>query len=103
MNEIITKLNEIEEKADAMLSDAKNQKEQLAAKLERQKQLLDEKYAAMEKEKMKQLKEQLKKAAQEEIAREKKETEQAIIQLAERFEKEKESMAEEIFQRIIAQ
>ena len=37
MNEIITKLDEIEKKANGMISDAKNRKEEMAAGLEKDK------------------------------------------------------------------
>ena len=50
MNEIITKLDEIEKKANDMISDAKNRKEEMAAGLEKDKRALDEKSAAMQQE-----------------------------------------------------
>ena len=47
MNEIITKLNEIEEKAETMISDAKDRKQQLEEKLELDKKELDRKYKTL--------------------------------------------------------
>lgn len=103
MNEIITRLNEIEEKADAMILDAKDRKKQMETQLELDKKAIDEKYAALEKEKMEKLKQRLQAEAERQSEQETRETKQAVTSLNERFEREQEAMAEEVFQRVIAE
>lgn len=101
MNEIITKLNEIEEKAEAILRDAQVRKEELTAQLERDKQAIDEAQEKRETEMMQKLREELTAEAQEktrELHRREKEAAEAF---EERFAQEKEALAEQILQRVI--
>lgn len=102
MNEIITKLDEIEKKANDMISDAKNRKEEMAAGLEKDKKALDEKYAAMQQEKMRKLSAELEQAAKEEIQREQDTVREAMEHLEEHFAKDQDALAREVFERIIA-
>ena len=102
MNRIISKLNEIEEKADAILSDARERKEQLAEQLEQEKRELDAKYDRLEAEAVERLKEQLLAEADAEIAGMQEQNRNAAEQLEHTYESGKEQMAEEIVRRIIA-
>ena len=102
MNEIITKLDEIEKKANDMISDAKSRKDQLAVSLEADKKAVDEKYKIMQQEKTKKLSEELEQEAAEEIYREKEAVKTAMVQLEEHFAKDGDALAEEVFRRIIA-
>lgn len=101
MNEIITKLNEIEEKADAILLDAKNDKERQMAQLARDKQEIDARYDRIEQEHAKTMREQLmaKARTQTEAARE--ETRKACEQLLAYYGEHKERLADEIMNRVI--
>ena len=102
MNRIISKLNEIEEKADAILSDARERKEQLAAQLEQEKRDLDAKYDRLETEAVESLKRQLLDEADTEIAAMQERNRNAAEQLEQAYEAGKEQLAEEIVRRIIA-
>lgn len=102
MNRIISKLNEIEEKADAILSDARERKEQLAAQLEQEKRDLDAKYDRLETEAVESLKRQLLDEADTEIAAMQERNRNAAEQLEQAYESGKEQLAEEIVRRIIA-
>lgn len=101
MNEIITKLNEIEEKADAILFDAKSRKAQMLERLEQDKQEIDEKYERLEAEAVRELEIQLRAdaGAQVEALREKSRAE--AKQLDDAFEARKEQLAEELLKRIL--
>ena len=102
MNEIITKLNEIEEKAETMISDAKDRKQQLEEKLELDKKELDRKYKTLEEDKMKQLSGKLEETANAQIRQQHEATDAAIAELEERFKEHKEELVQEIFERLIA-
>ena len=102
MNKIITKLNEIEEKANAILSDAKERQEQLNAQLEREKREIDAKYDRMETEAVEGLKQRLAAEAEVELARMRERNREAAEQLDHTYESEREQLAEEIVGRIIA-
>lgn len=101
MNEVITKLNEIEEKADAILLDAKSRKEQMRERLEADKREIDEKYARMEAETVREFEAQLKAdgKAQVEALREKSRAE--LEQLDRTFEEQKVHLAEELLKQIL--
>lgn len=101
MNEIITKLNEIEEKAEAILLDAREEKERMQQRLTEQIQELDARYDRIEKERADALRAQLKAKAhaQTEAARE--ETREALRRLSSYYEANEERLAEEIMQRVI--
>lgn len=101
MNEIITKLNEIEEKAEAILLDAREEKERMQQRLTEQIQELDARYDRIEKERADALRAQLKAKthAQTEAARE--ETQAALYRLSSYYEANEERLAEEIMKRVI--
>lgn len=101
MNEIITKLNEIEEKADAILLDAKNEKERHMAQLARDKQEIDACYDRIEKEHAKAMREQLMAKARAQTETAKEETRTACEQLFAYYGEQKEHLAEEIMNRVI--
>lgn len=101
MNEILTRLSEIEEKAETILCDASAQKEGLSAQLEQEMKKLDEMYDQMERESMRQLEEMLVADKQRKLSemREKNETAEKAFEM--RFEREKEQFVEQILQRVI--
>lgn len=101
MNEIITKLNEIEEKADTILSDAKSRKEQMMAQLEADKLEIDAKYDRMEAESVKQLDERLREEADRQMESYRKSSRAAVEQLELTFAEQKEELAEKIVKRLI--
>lgn len=100
MNEIITKLNEIEEKAETILLDAREDKEQMQQRLTQQMKELDAYYDRLGKEKEEALRAQLmaQARAQTEAARE--ETRTALVRLSSYYDANGERLAEEIVQRI---
>lgn len=101
MNEIITKLNEIEEKAEAIISDANARKEQMQLQLEAEKKRLDEKYRLKEQEAERRIREQ--KMAEVEVKMQalREKTRHSVEEMEQRFAEEKERLAEEIFACII--
>lgn len=101
MNEIITRLNEIEEKAEAIIADAKAGKERMLVQLEQEKKEIDRKYDRMEADAMKQLKQKLEQEAKEEIAGLRQKNQEAIKKQNDAFLKHREELAEEVFRRII--
>lgn len=100
MNEIITKLNEIEEKAGAILSDAGSRKEQLMMQLEKDKREIDAKYDRMEEEAVAQLGRQMRDGARTQLEELREKSLAAAEQLEDTFEAQKESLAEEIVKRV---
>lgn len=103
MNEIITKLNEIEEKAGMILEDARNRKEQLTVQLARDKHHIDEKYVRLRQESLEKLEENLGAEAQIQIETLRRENEAALTYLDETFRAKKEQLADEILERIIGE
>ena len=101
MNEIITKLDEIEGKADAIILDAKLRKEQMAAQLEQDKKEIDAKYDTLEQRKANELERELKIKAEQQITARRQQGKEALERLEAEFEEKKEVFAEEIFGRII--
>lgn len=101
MNEIITKLNEIEEKAGAILSDARERKDAMMAQLQKTEKAMDEKYDRLLEEKQKHLTEKLQEEAGKRIAEDREQAKKAIKELDYRFNAKKEQLAEDIFVRII--
>lgn len=101
MNEIITKLNEIEEKAESIISDAKAGKETRLKQLEQDKKKIDDKYSRMEAAAVKKLEQELRLEADKQILRLQENGRMAISELHSGFEKNKEQLAMEIFQRIV--
>lgn len=101
MNEIITKLNEIEEKAEAIISDANARKEQMQLKLEAEKKRLDEKYRLKEQETERRIREQKMGEAEVKMQALREKTRHSVEEMEQRFAEEKERLAEEIFACII--
>ena len=101
MNEIITKLNEIEEKANGLIEDAKSRKKQLEIQLLQDEKQLDEKYEAMQREKTEKLTEKLRGEAKKQIEEEREALDKAKENLTERFLKHQEEMALEVVHRIL--
>ena len=101
MNEIITKLNEIEEKAEAIISDANVRKEQMQVQLETEKKKLDEKYRRKEQETEQRIREQKMAEAERKIQALREKNRRSIEEMEQRFAEQKERLAEEIFARII--
>lgn len=100
MNEIITKLNEIEEKAGAILSDASSRREQLLMQLEKDKREIDAKYDWMEEEAVAQLGRKLRDGAKAQLQELREKSLAAAEQLDVAFEEQKEGLAEEIVKRV---
>ena len=96
MNEIITKLNEIEEKAETILCDARASKEEMMAKLEQDKRKIDAEYDRLEVESMQQLKERLQAEAEREIEEFRRKNKQAAEEFDTKFAEEKERLADQI-------
>lgn len=101
MNEIITKLNEIEEKADAILSDARGRKEEMMVQLERDKREIDAEYNRLEAESMKKLEASLRRDAATQIAAVQAQNQKSEESFEQFFSEKKEELVEEILQRII--
>lgn len=96
MNEIITKLNEIEEKAEMILCDARASKEEMMAKLEQDKREIDAEYDRLEAESMQQLKARLRAEAETEIEELRRKNKQAAEEFDTKFAEEKERLADQI-------
>ena len=101
MNEIITKLNEIEEKASAILADARERKDVMMAQLQIDEKEIDAKFDRMLQEKRMYLARKLRAEAEERIAIERAQSNKAIEERNIHFQTEKERLAEEIFIRVI--
>lgn len=101
MNEIITRLNEIEEKAEAILSDARSRKEQMQTQLEVDKRQIDAKYDELERESVRTLEERLRAEADAQLEAYRKDMKAAAEQLDATFAAQKEELAEEIVKRVI--
>lgn len=101
MNEIITKLNEIEEKADAILSDARGRKEEMMVQLEQDKRDIDAEYNRLEAESMKKLEAELRREASSQIAEVQAQNQKSEERFEQFFSEKKEQLAEEIMQRIV--
>ncbi|MDD6306394.1 MAG: hypothetical protein PUA75_05535 [Clostridiales bacterium] len=101
MNEIITRLNEIEEKAEAIIRDAKSGKERMLSQLEADEREIDRKYEALEQEKEEHLRQQISGENEKRIAQMQEKAGQAISRLETDFTETKEQRAEKLFQKII--
>lgn len=101
MNEVITKLNEIEEKADAILLDAKSRKEQMMERLEADKREIDEKYARMEAETVREFEAQLKAYGKAQVEALREQSRAELEQLDRTFEEQKVHLAEELLKQIL--
>ena len=67
MNEIITRLNEIEEKAETILCDARARKDELSVQLEQEKRRIAAEQDKLETEAMQQLEEKLTAEAKQKV------------------------------------
>lgn len=101
MNEIITKLNEIEEKAESIISDAQSRKEQLGKQLEADRKEIDRKYDRMEQEMLEQLEQKRNREAESKIKELREMSQAAMDELNASFLLNRDKMAEEIVKRII--
>lgn len=101
MNEIITKLNEIEEKAESIISDAQSRKEQLGKQLEADRKEIDRKYDRMEQEMLEQLEQKRNREAEAKIKELREMSQAAMDELNASFLLNRDKMAEEIVKRII--
>ena len=101
MNKIITKLNEIEEKASAILADARERNDVMMAQLQIDEKEIDAKFDRLLMEKKRYLTEKLQAEAKERIAVDRARTNRAIEELDQYFQAEKEQLAEAIFTRVI--
>lgn len=101
MNEIITRLNEIEEKAETILCDARERKDELSVLLEQSKREIDAEYDRMEAESMQQLEERLTAEAKQKIAKLRAKEKEASDAFDVRFSKEKEQLVKQIMLRVI--
>lgn len=101
MNDIITRLDEIEERADAILAETENRKNDMAKQLEADKQAIDVKYDKMLKAHMQELSERLRGEAKREIERISGENDVAIARLSQIYEEQREQLAQQIVKRIV--
>ncbi len=102
MNEIITKLGEIEKKAESILTDAAAEKEKMLKQLEFDKREMDGRYASMRQKQEEEIRQQLLSEAETKITRQREYYEAAKRQLEEDFAQKKDILAEEIFESIIS-
>ncbi len=101
MNEIINRLNEIEEKADAIISDAKSRRERRMQQLEADKKKIDAEFEQDEQRAAQELKEKLIREGEEHIRRSAEKNRKAILKFEEAFAEKKEEVAEMIFRQIV--
>ena len=102
MNEIITKLGEIEKKAESILTDAAAEKEKMLKQLEFDKREMDVHYASLRKKQEEEIKKQLLSEADTKLSGQREHYEAAKRQLEEEFLQKKDTLAEEIFESIIS-
>ena len=101
MNEIITKLDEIEKKAESILTEAAA-KEKMLKQLEFDKREMDGRYTSMRQKQEEEIKQQLLSEAETKITRQREHYEAAKRRLEEDFAQKKDSLAEKIFESIIS-
>lgn len=101
MNEIITKLNEIEEKAETILCDARARKDELSVQLEQDKRRIDAEQDRLETEAMQQLEEKLTAEAKQKVEKLRRKKKEASDASDLKFAEEKEHLAEQIMLRVI--
>lgn len=101
MNEIITRLNEIEEKAEAILTAAGQQKEAMAAQFEADKREIDRKYEQLLADDVRELESRLRQEAKKEIADFKCRSEEELKRLEQTFMERREALAGQIVERMI--
>ena len=98
MNEIITKLDEIEKKAESILTEAAAEKEKMLKQLEFDKREMDGRYTSMRQKQEEEIKQQLLSEAETKITRQREHYEAAKRRLEEDFAQKKDSLAEKIFE-----
>lgn len=103
MNEVITRLNEIEEKAGSILEDARSRKDQMQQQLKADLLEIDREYEEKEEEQLKDLERQLKLNAAKEMEQKKEETDRKKADFLAQFEEKKDTLAEELFLKIIGE
>ena len=101
MNEVITRLNEIEEKANSIMEDAKAKKMQMEERLVFEKKEFDARLKEEENARAKRLARELRKEAEQELFKLREKNKNAIAVQNEHYEKNKERLAEELFRKII--
>lgn len=102
MNEIITRLDEIEKKAESILTDAAAEKENMLKQLEFDKREMDGRYASMRQKQEDAIKQQLLSEAETKLSGQREHYEAAKRQLEEDFLQKKDALAEEIFESMIS-
>ena len=102
MNEIITKLDEIEKKAESILTDAAAEKEMMLKQLEFDKREMDRQYASMRQKQEEEIKQQLLSESKTKLLGQKEHYAAKMRQLEEEFLQKKETLAEKIFESIIS-
>lgn len=100
MNEILIRLSEIEEKADAILRDAVEQKDAGNVRLERAMRELDGEYDRREAEAVGGLRERLAAEMEQRLTQMRGQNERAAQEFVERFAREKEALADGIVSRV---
>ncbi len=101
MNEVITRLNEIEEKANSIMEGAKAKKMQMEERLVFEKKEFDARLKEEERARAEGLAKELRKEAEQELVCLREKNRNAIAGLNEYYEKNEERLAEEIFRKII--
>ncbi len=101
MNEIITRLNEIEEKAETILCDARARKDELSVQLEQEKRRIDDEQDKLETEAMQQLEAKLTAEAKQKVEALRLKKKEASEAFDAKFTEEKEHLAEQIMLRVI--
>ncbi len=102
MNAIITRLNEIEEKADAIISDARSRREQMMLQLEADKKEIDARTDREEQAAARQLRGKLMREGDGQIDKMSEKNREAIGAFERAFAANREKVAEEIFRRVIS-
>jgi vacuolar-type H+-ATPase subunit H len=102
MNEVITKLDDIEKRAGAILSDAKSRKEQLMRDLEKDKRAIDAEYEKKEQKSVEDLKAKRRNEAEGQFSQLEKSGREAIDKLNALYEEQGEKLADDIFKRIVS-
>lgn len=100
MNEIITKLNEIEEKAEMILCDARETKAQMRMQSEEDKRSIDAEFDQMEREAIQQLEAKLREEAMEKVERLREKNAREAEEFDRVFAGQKEELAMQILERM---
>lgn len=101
MNEVITKLNEIEEKAGAILAEAGERKKAMAEQFEKDKCEIDRKYDKLLEENITELEKKLRGEAEREFTALKSSNTEALERLEHAFAEQKENLTKTIVAHVI--